>query len=79
MKISKRSKGAAALLSGGLLLGSGDCVPDDFWSGLSGSLVESAAVQVLGDTIDKALNPPGPLEVDVDNADEEPFDVFQNN
>lgn len=61
---SLKYKAAAVALSGGMLLGSGTCVPDNYWVDLTGSLFASAADTVMLDAVDGALNPPPPAEAE---------------
>ncbi|MCP4592645.1 MAG: hypothetical protein GY842_18075 [bacterium] len=58
-------KAATALLSGGILLGSGNCVPDNFWVDLTGGVFYDVVDTVILDVVDGALNPDAPLEVDL--------------
>ncbi len=58
MKTRRRTYSALAwLLSGGMLLSSGSCVPEDFWADLVGTLITSAADTVVIGAVDNALNP----------------------
>ena len=53
----RRRKAAAVLLSGGLLLGSGSCVPNDFWSELAADLITTASETIVKDALDDTLDP----------------------
>ena len=58
---SRKLKAVAALLSGGMLLGSGgDCVPDNFWISLVDTAGQTAVGTAVGDVVLDALNPPAP-------------------
>ncbi len=52
-----RYQAVVLLLSGGMLLGSGSCVPEDFWADLVGTLITSAADTVVVGAVDNALHP----------------------
>lgn len=68
MKLTRPTKRlGTALLSGGLLFGSGTCVPDNFWIDTWGAALSATADTALATYV---LDPvfatdPGPLEVDL--------------
>ena len=41
-----KTKSVAALLGGGLLLGSGNCIPENFWIDTLGTTLSAAALTV---------------------------------
>ena len=67
----KRTKTSlATVVGGGLLFGTGTCVPDNFWVDLGAGVAVTAVDTVVADALDNALNPDAPLEVDLVNEDE---------
>ena len=59
MKIKKCVlKAVATLLGGGMLLGSGDCTPDNYWADLLGGAGMTAVNTTVVDVVIDALNPP---------------------
>jgi len=62
MKRKRMMKIAATALSGGMLLGSGNCAPDDYWVELWSGAVVTALDVVVVDVVDDAINPPVVLE-----------------
>jgi hypothetical protein len=51
-------KAVAALLGGGILLGSGNCAPDNFWSDLWGGAVVTAVDTAVTSVVIDAMTPP---------------------
>ena len=74
MKSSATKKVLAALLCGGMLLGSGNCVPDNFWVDLAGGAVGTAVETAIGEVVVNAISPGGVNEVLLTTGDD-PIDV----
>lgn len=67
MRMRAKAKLTAITLSGGLLFGSGTCVPDNFWVDLGAGVAVTTVDTVVANALDNALNPDAPLEVDLVN------------
>ncbi len=74
MKMIAKKKVLAALLCGGMLLGSGNCVPDNFWADLASGAAATAVDTAIGEVVVNAISPAGVDEVLLTTGDD-PIDV----
>ena len=52
----RRLKIAATVLGGVMVLGAGNCVPDNYWAGLLGDTLSDAVDQVMEDFISDSVD-----------------------
>jgi len=64
MKIKRTIKLTTAVLAGGMVLGTGNCLPNDYWSGYIGEHLSAATLLLLEDFISDSVDAVDPaLEV----------------
>lgn len=61
MKTGRTMKMVVAVLGGGLVLGTGNCLPDDYWAGFAGDNLSNAVGQILEDYISDAVDVVDPV------------------
>ena len=56
MKTKCSAKIVAAMLGGGMVLGTGNCLPDDYWAEFVGDTFADSVGQVLEDVISDSVD-----------------------